>query len=347
MYGNAIIRKACIVNIKMNWVKGVFFASSMMVAMESMAGDQVGANVESVFAKVGKEVITWQDYQSKLTKEASAKFYHGQPAADVMAEFQRTVGNKMVTDALVLNEAKHRKLKPDSEVVGQEVSKVEQRYANDPQWAESKARVLPVITRQYTNENLVQKMEAVIRNVPAPTEAQLKAYFDKHPEKFTAPQEQRVSLILLRVDPSATPDAWKETMEDGRTLVKRIKDGADFSEMAKLYSKDEATVDAGGDMGYLHEGMLPGLPQEIISNLKVGEVSEPVRLLEGVAIFKLTERSKPGASSFESVKQRASELWRSEQSDAAWSTFLADLRKKTPVFVDESKFLPLAAGVGK
>lgn len=300
------------------------------------------AKESSVFATVGKETITWQDFKAAFTKEAQNKLYHAQPSNDVMAAFQRTVADKLITDALILNEANRRKLKPDTDVVDQEVKKFEQRLANDEQWKLSRDRVLPNIIKQFKNENLIKKLESIVRQIPPPSEAQIKAYYANHPDKFTAPLEQRVSLILLGVDPSSTAEMWKQTIEDAKILIKRIRDGEDFAEMAKQYSKDDQTVEQGGDMGYLHEGMLPGLPQESVNKLKVGEISEPIRLLEGVAIFRLTDRKQSGLSSFDSAKQRATELWLAEQSDAAWNSLIASLKKKTPMRIDESRFLPLA-----
>lgn len=328
-------------------VKNILLTLSVLFSTTAVAAatpaDKGDKAPPSVFATVGKVKITWQDFESEYKKSAKNKFYHGQPAQAVAAELQRTIADKLVTDALILNEAKRRKLKPDSNEVNQEIAKNEQQFASNPQWAEAKARVLPILTQRFQNESLIKKLEATVRQVPAPSKAQIQTYYKNHPDKFTPPIEQQVSLILLQVDPSSTTEVWQKTIEDAKTLIKRIRDGEDFAAMAKMYSQDASTVDQGGDMGYLHEGMLPGLPQETIANLKEGEISEPVRLLPGVAIFRLTKRNSPGLSSFESVKQRAQELWQAEESDHKWNTLLADLRKKTPVSIDESRFLPLAA----
>jgi peptidyl-prolyl cis-trans isomerase C len=185
-------------------------------------------------------------------------------------------------------------------------------------------------------------LEKLVRNVPPPSMKQLREYYDAHPDKFTSPPQPRVSVILLRVDPSSTEDEWQKAMEEGEGLVKRLRAGEDFATLARDYSGDE-TAEEGGDMGYLHTGMLPGLPEQTVSKLQPGDTSDPVKLLEGVAIFRLTDRIQPAASSFEASQQRISELWLSEQSDIAWNSLIAKLRKKTPVHVDESRYLPLTA----
>ncbi|NOU01787.1 MAG: hypothetical protein HOO95_09490 [Gallionella sp.] len=309
--------------------------------MSASAADQPSVDEQSVFATVGKVAISWQDVQTEYRSAAKNKFFHGKPSDEVVAELQRTVADKLITNALVLNEAYRRKLKPDSKTINQQVADYETKFSNDPKWPEARTRLLPIITKRFESEALVKMLENNVRKVPAPTAAQVQAYYTSHPGKFTTPKEQRVSVILLKVDPSAGEDAWEQTKADAKTLLRQIREGEDFAEMARQYSRDSQTVDQGGDMGYLHEGMLPGLPQETVNKLQVGEVSEPVRLLEGIALFRLTEQKTPGLSNFNSVKQRAKELLTSEESDKAWDTLLAELRKKTPMKVDESRFLPL------
>jgi parvulin-like peptidyl-prolyl isomerase len=292
------------------------------------------------FAKVGDMLITWVDYNNMYATQASEKFYHAKPSESSVAAFQREIADTLVTNAMLVQEAKRRKLKPDEELIKQQLRQFEQRFANDPNWTESRPRVLPIIAERYQNENLRSKLEDLVRNVPPPSEKQLRKYYAAHPEKFTMPAQQRVSTILLRMDPGAPDADWQKAMEQGEDLVRRLRAGEDFAELARNYSGD-VTAEDGGDMGYLHEGILPGLPAETLRKLKPGETSNPVTLMEGVAIFRLTERQPPKLSSFKEVQARAKELWLIEQRDSAWDSLIARLKKNTTVQVDESRFLPL------
>lgn len=314
-------------------------------AEHTFAADPVsqgGAKTAPVFATIGKDTITWREYRNTLNSEARNRFFHGRPSDNEVAAFQREVGNKMVNDVLLVQEAKRRKLKPNKAAVNEGLQKYEQRYANDPKWQDARKRVLPIITKRLENENIRDQLETLVRNVPPPTTKQLRKYFDTHPDKFTSPPQNKVSIILIRVDPSSTDDAWRKAMEEGEGLVKRLRAGEDFATMARDYSGD-ITAEDGGDMGYLHTGMLPGLPEKTVDKLQPGETSDPVRLMEGVAIFRLTDRIQPPPLSFEAAKPRAKELWLSEQSDLAWDTLIAKLRKQTPIHIDESRFVPLPA----
>lgn len=59
--------------------------------------------------------------------------------------------------------------------------------------------------------------------------------------------------------------------------------------------------------------------------------------------MKLTDRIEAKKHDFERVQQRASDLLKRDHSHAAWKGLIAELRKASPVEVDESRFLPLVA----
>ena len=290
--------------------------------------------------------ISWLDYNYAYANESRKKFYHGKPSESTVAAFQRQIGDTLVTNAMLVQEAKRRKLKPDAVLIKQQLDQYEQSFAKNPNWAEARPRVMPIITRRFENENLRIQLENLVRDVPAPSVKQLRKYYAAHPEKFTSPPQQRVAIILLRVDPSAPDTDWQKATEAGQGLVKRLRAGEDFATLARDYSGD-ATAEEGGDMGYLHEGMLPGLPAETVRKLQPGETSDPVTLMEGVAIFRLVERKQAEISSFKAVQQRARELWLTEQSENAWNSLVAKLKKDTPVQLDESRFLPRPATAKK
>jgi parvulin-like peptidyl-prolyl isomerase len=326
-----------------------FLLGGMLLCADAIAAQPaaMGASKAATpFATVGNDVVSWQDYRNTYIAESNTRFYHAKPTEDEIASFQRQVADKLVNDALLAQEAKRRKLKPDSAVVDQGLQKYEQRFANDPKWPAARKRVLPKITKKLENESLRNQLEELVRNVAPPNIKQLRQYYDAHPDKFTSPPQPRVSVILLRMDPSSSDADWNKAMEEGEGLVKRIRAGEDFAALAREYSGDSSAED-GGDMGYLHSGMLPGLPEETVSKLQPGETANPIKLLEGVAIFRLTDRIQPAPSSFETSQQRITELWVKEQSDIAWNSLIAKLRKKTPFHVDESHFLPLTAVAGK
>ena len=319
----------------------VLLGTEALAAEAGVAGNSAVSSTPPVFARVGKVIITQREYDAAFASANRNRFYHGKPPEAEIAVMQREVADQMITGILVLNEAKRRKLKPDNAAVKQKLEQYEQRNAGNQQWQQVRARALPSLTKRFQEEELRSKLEQRVRKVPTPSEKQLRAYYTAHPDKFTEPEQLRVSIILLRVDPSA-PD-FDTARSKGEDLVKQLRAGADFAEFATLYSSDAETVEQGGDMGYLHGGMLSEMSQLIVSKLKPGEISDPIGLMEGIGIFKLTDRKEAKLNSFDAVKQRARELYLIDEGERAWKTLIAQLRNKTPIQVDESRYLPLPA----
>lgn len=315
-----------------------------IVAAPAPASDAKAGNVAgptSVFAKVGDTVITRKEYDEAFSTASRGKFYHGKPPENEIALLQREVGEKLVARVLLLREAKRRGLRPEGAEIQQTLQSYEQRYANSEQWKKNRAQLLPGLTARLEEENLLSQLEKATRaNVKADAK-DAKAYFLKHPEKFTEPEKLRVSAILLKVDPSSPKETWIKADEEAKALIKRLRGGADFAELARQHSADPSAKQ-GGDMGYLHAGMLPDGTQEVLVKLKPGELTDTVRLLEGIAVFRMVDRKPAEAHGFEEVKVRAQELAQRDQSEAAWNGFVGDLKKKTPAQIDQSGFLPLA-----
>lgn len=309
-------------------------------ALPSFADTQKTPAEQAIFAKVGKEVITRQMYDQTFATATAQKFYHGKPPEAEVAALQREVGDQMVNHILLTAEAKKRGLKPDNAWVKQVVDSYEARYRDNPQWQKERARILPEFTLRLEEDSLVKQLEESVRKVGAPTTEQVKKYFTGNPEKFTEPEQLKISLILLKVAPSQPNAVWEAAIKEAETMVKQLRGKASFADMAKLRSGDES-AEKGGDMGYVHRGMLPDAAQLAIEKLKPGQITDPIRLLEGIAVIRLDERKAAKLVSFEQARERAAGLWQREESERAWKELIERLRVQTPVQIDESHYLPL------
>lgn len=323
----------------MTLLAGVVFGGKAVAADVAPANGAVAP--PPIFAKVGDVVITRQDYDGAFAVAVRNKFYHGRPPEAEVAALQREVGDKLVNNVLLVKEARRRGLKPDDAVVAQRLEQNEQRNRGNEQWQKMRDQWIPIITERFQEESLVSQLESAVRDVPLPDEKQLREYYNSHSEKFTEPEQLRVSIILLSVDPSSSSDVWNSAYELAQDLVKQLRAGGDFAALAREHSGDASSAEQGGDMGYLHGGMLPDAAQEAVDKLKPGETSDPVRLLEGVIILRPTDRKPPKLGEFEVVKERASDLWLKEESESVWKSLIEQLKNEATIYVDESIYLPL------
>ena len=317
------------------------FALATAVAVASLqpaAGEP--ALPADTFAVIGPITLTAADFKGAFAIAARSKFYHSKPPEAEIAAYQREVGDDLVNRVLVVEEARKRGIQPDAEVVKQQLARYEMRSKHAPGWAKDGARMMDAMKVQFENQSRYEQLNAQVRKVPEPSEAQARAYYEAHKDLFVEPEKLRVSVILLKVDPSAPKAAWEKARAEAGALRKRIAAGEDFATLARRHSGDGSAKD-GGDMGYLHRGMLPDGVDQVADKLKAGEVSEPVTLLEGVALLRLVERKPAVQRNSAEVRERAGDLWQRDEAERRWKALVADLRKATPVRINEALYMPL------
>ncbi len=138
------------------------------------------------------------------------------------------------------------------------------------------------------------------------TEEQIEKYYHDNLAKYTQPERRKASHILFTVATDADADeATKARVKkEAQEVLDKIKNGADFAEMAKQYSKDPGSADKGGDLGFFGTGeMVPAFEKAAFA-LKPGEVSELVESSFGFHIIKLSEVQGGESKPLEEVKDQ-------------------------------------------
>lgn len=312
---------------------GIVAASFFVSAVALGAQPAAQPSQDDIVAKVNEDVIKADEFEAAVSRAARQRFYHGKVEEKRVVELKREVLEELVMEKLLLKEAKKRNVKPDEAEVEAKIKVLDERYKDAEQWAAQRNEVLPEMRARMLANSQKAMLEQQVRKVPAPNEAELKKFYDANKDLFTEPQRDRVSLILLKVDPSSTRDVWASAKDEADRIYKKLKGGAAFDELAKLHSGDES-AQRGGDMGYLHRGMLAEEGQAAVDKLKVGEVTEPVELLQGYGLFKLLDRTEPKLRELEQVRERATDLYMRKKSDETWAAVTADLRKKAKIWIN-------------
>jgi peptidyl-prolyl cis-trans isomerase SurA len=104
-----------------------------------------------------------------------------------------------------------------------------------------------------------------------------------------ANDEFNVSHILLSLPEAATPEQLQEITRKAQDLAARASKGEDFGQLAIANSNSQTALD-GGQLGWRKGTQLPQFILDLVTRLKPGDVSEPVRTPSGFHIVKLNER---------------------------------------------------------
>ncbi|WP_101772536.1 peptidylprolyl isomerase [Peptostreptococcus faecalis] len=136
-----------------------------------------------------------------------------------------------------------------------------------------------------------------IKKKSAPTEKELKEYYEKNSEKVDASH-----ILISTVDENGkalSEDKKKEAKKKADELYKKAKDGADFATLAKENSQDTGSAENGGSLGEFGKGSMVEAFENTAFSLKEGEISQPVESEYGYHIIKLNKKTK---SDYKKVK---------------------------------------------
>ena len=136
--------------------------------------------------------------------------------------------------------------------------------------------------------------------VPQPTQAEIQAYFNAHQSEYSTPEQARSRHILITVPAGAdakTDAAAKAKAED---ILKQIKAGGNFADLAKKYSDDPGSKNSGGELPFAQHGtMVPEFDKAIFTQ-KIGD-TEIVKSQFGYHIVQVEERKAAHAQDISEV----------------------------------------------
>lgn len=293
-----------------------------------------------MFAKVNGIAVSQAEFHTAFSTYLRQKYYHGEVPQAELQKARDVVTDQVINRILFLQEADRRGVKADEQEIERRIAAFDQQNAANPAWQRDRETAVVALRKQLAEQGRVARLEQQVRDVPVPTASEVQLYYKANPNLFTEPERLQLHVILLTVAPSSAPATWDAAMDEAKDLVKRIKGGANFAEIARVVSGDPSAAQ-GGDMGYVHSGMLPQELQDRLSKFSLGEVGEPVQLLQGVGIFRIDQRIPPRLMEFDKVAERAGDLAHRDKKEKTWQGLVSALRAAADIQIVDGRAAPV------
>jgi peptidyl-prolyl cis-trans isomerase D len=152
------------------------------------------------------------------------------------------------------------------------------------------------------------------------TQPEIAAYYDQHRDEYRVPEQVNVRHILIKtplpgpdgkVDPKAV-DAAQAKAED---VLKQVKAGGNFAELAKKNSDDPGSAKEGGSLGWIKRGQTVPEFEKSAFSLPKGGTSDLVKTTYGFHIIHVDDKQDAHMKSLAEVKDQIEPILK--QQDAA------------------------------
>jgi peptidyl-prolyl cis-trans isomerase D len=133
-------------------------------------------------------------------------------------------------------------------------------------------------------DNIEQQIE--------PDNETLQKLYIENEALYTNPEQRRAQHILL------------EEVSNASAILKEVRQGGDFSELARIHSKDITSSEEGGDLGLFERELMVPEFDAAVFGMNVGDISDVVKTDYGYHIIKLNEIQPSTLQTFEEVEEQ-------------------------------------------
>lgn len=290
-------------------------------------------------ARVNGSVLTDRDLvREEYTIFPYARQHNGIPTA-MEADIRSGAMKMMVFEELVYQEAKRRNVTIPPEQLQKAQIAFRKQFASPQEYQQllnsefkgSKALLNAKIERSLLIEKMM-KLEITDKSVVSL--AEMRAYYDKHPEQFKIPESYAIQTISVIPPDNPTPEQQKEARKKADNALRQAKETKnyeDFGVLAEKISEDDYRVMM-GDHRAMDITKLPPPVVQAVKNMKPGEMSGLIEL-DGHAytIVRLNAYIPAGQQKFEAVKDGLREQMKKQKTEALRRDLDKRLRKNAKV----------------
>ncbi|MCD1261866.1 peptidylprolyl isomerase [Paenibacillus athensensis] len=229
--------------------------------------------------------------------------------------------------ALRLEAAETATTVPDADIQ-RELKRMQLGYESEEQFYSSMKDQLNM-TRDQLKEDVYYKLlleKLATRGVKI-TDAEVDNYIQSHQDEFRTIKEYNLAQVIL------------PTKEQAEKALAALAKGESFAIVARDRSLDDATANSGGDLGWIEEDD-PFVEEPILTaakQLKPGEVSQPVQVLQGYAIVKLKGRRDKANPEQPYIRDNVRKELALQQAPPL-KDYVAGLREKWNAKIEDARF---------
>ncbi len=237
----------------------------------------------------------------------------------------------VIAQVLIRQEAAQNGPAVSQKEIDQELKRIRERHESKEAYQE-RLREMNISEKQL-RDDIEQRMKVdrlldqICQEVLEPTEAEMRAHYEENKALFMDPESVCASHIVKHVEGGTILDA-QAAFSELEELHARLLEGFSFEAAARHHSD---CPDNGGSLGYFSRGTMVPEFEDVVFNLKPGEMSGVFQTPFGYHIAKVVDRIPPRERPYEEVAAQVQQALIDARENAAIDAYTAQLREKADI----------------
>jgi peptidyl-prolyl cis-trans isomerase C len=308
-------------------------------AAEPLSTSPISQPAGKPVARVNGAELTDRDLlREEYTIFPYARQHKGVPKG-MEADIRAGAMKMIVFEELVYQEAERRKLTVPPARLQQAEAAFRKQFTNPQEYQDllstefkgSKALLNSKIERSLLIE---QMMKLEVEDKSYISIAQVRAFYDKNPERFRIPESYSVQTISIMPPGNSNAEQIKEARkkaEDALRQAKETKTYDEFGLLAEKISEDDYRVMM-GDHKAVDKAKLPPQVSQAVLTMQIGQTSGLIDIGNNAyTIVRLNEHIPAGMRKFEEVRDSVREYLKKQKAEELRSALDKRLRKNAKV----------------
>ncbi len=281
-------------------------------------------------AVVNGTVISVSELDNEVNQAKRRMAQQGQMVKEAdTAKLRGQILDRLIEQKLLYAQSKKEGIQISDKTIDEHIAKLQARFPSKEAFdkALKQMNLTEADLKEKTREGMAIQ-ELINRDVAGKitiSDDEVEKFYKSHPEFFKQPEQVKASHILIKSgakDDHAKKDAAKKKIED---ILKKVKNGEDFAELAKKYSEGPSSKQ-GGDLGYFGRGQMVKPFEDAAFALKPGQVSDIVQTRFGYHLIKVTDKKAAGTVPFKDVKEKIRGYLKQQKINSALEAYIKKLK---------------------
>jgi peptidyl-prolyl cis-trans isomerase SurA len=293
--------------------------------------------LDRVAATIDGDVVTLSDLEERAGPEWSRveRMDAGKEQDEARAAVLRRAFDNLVAERLLAHQAEALGLEVTEAQIDAALQDIKSRnHFDDAQFEQAlrdQGLDVPTFRAQVRRElQTYQVLQSKVRNRVKLSDADVKNYYQTHPQEFGGEEELKVRHIFLPVPEGASKADEEKVRVQGQKVLARLEAGEDFAKAAREESKGPSAPE-GGDLGWIRRGTIQKQLEEAAFKLKDGQISGLVRAGPGFHLLKVEERRVGGGKSFQEAQEEIRLRLYEEQVGTFRQQYLDELKREAHI----------------